>query len=322
MRRFQLHRVLAIALLVGAFVATGGALASALVAPAPGSVGADSEGAPRAVGDGSLGLRVGVRIEALGASLAREMHLTPPVSPPVPVPGASRSVAANEAPVEMIPVDAEIALGLDEAAPRQTLEEGASAEVASVSATEAPRATEAFAIAAAVALALGALAWFWPSLKHVATRMLVAPLFAHVGRAEVFENGVRERIFGLVRDEAGISASELSAKSGVSWGTTIYHLDVLEQNQMVVSVKDGRYRRYFANGAGSAEKQIVSALRNPVSARVAEHVRNVPGLSQKDLASQTGLSPQALHWHANRLLKAGVVTKIRDGRVVRFFRSS
>ncbi len=167
------------------------------------------------------------------------------------------------------------------------------------------------------------LAWAWPTLKDVLGRAVVAPLYAHIGRAEVFENDVRERLFELVKTEPGISPSELSSRLGVSWGTTIYHLDVLEQNRMLVSVKDGRYRRYFENGGAAADRrEAVAVLRNAQTAAVAERVSMTPGLSQKDLAHAIGLSPQALHWHAARLLRAGIVTKVREGRVVRFYRSA
>lgn len=314
--RTAAHRLVALALVALSLLATTGAVASSLAAPAAHTEAAPG-GAASAPAESPLALRAALEVRALGVTLAREMRLASPADVDG-APAVSKRVSTDDARAAL-PVSAALAASIDEAAPRSTLEEAPVVGVQSARAAEAPLATEAYAIAAATALALGALAWCWPSIKHLAGRVLVAPLFAHVGRAEVFENGVRERIFALVKSEPGISASELSAQSGVSWGTTIYHLDVLEQNRMVVSVKDGRYRRYFVNGAGASEKEVISALRNPVSARIAQHVKSVPGLSQKDLASQTGLSPQALHWHANRLLKAGVVTKIRDGRVVRFF---
>jgi predicted transcriptional regulator len=178
----------------------------------------------------------------------------------------------------------------------------------------------ATAAAAAVAFAgAGLLAYFWATIKKAIALPLVA-LYAKISRAEVFENAVRERIFQAIRDHPGLSASDLAQRAGVAWGTTIYHLDVLEQTRMVTSLREGRHRRYFENGAQlSAAKETVAILQNPVTAQIAQTVQTMPGLTQKDLAQATGLTPQALHWHLLRLVKTGVVRKQREGRVVRHF---
>jgi predicted transcriptional regulator len=168
--------------------------------------------------------------------------------------------------------------------------------------------------------------YFWGAVKAWAGRALVVPaigLYAKISRAEVFDNGVREHIFEAIRARPGVSASDLAKLAGVSWGTTIYHLEVLEQNRMVTSLRKGRHRRYFENGAQlDATKDVVALLQNPVTATVAQTVRASPGATQKDLAHATGMSPQALHWHLARLCQAGLVRKERAGRFVRHFAST
>ena len=169
-------------------------------------------------------------------------------------------------------------------------------------------------LAGATLAALAALTWVWPHLKKLA----VLGLYAHIGRAEALENQVRERVFALIKAEPGIHASDLAAKAGVSWGTATYHLDVLSQCGMIVAHKDGRYRRYFANGC-PGDKDVQSILRNARSAAVRDLVALRPGLSQRDLSEAAGMSPQALHWHLVRLERAGLVRREREGRIVRHF---
>ncbi len=182
-----------------------------------------------------------------------------------------------------------------------------------------PAETVAWAAVAALGAA-GALAWFWPHLKKLVGLAAVAPLYARITRQEVFENAVRERIFTLVKGDPGISASDLSARAKVSWGTTMYHLEVLEQNRMVASMKQGRYRRYFINGAElSGTKEEVAILKNTKTAAVADVLTKAPGLTQKEISRATDMSPQALHWHMGRLVDAGLVRKEREGRVVRHY---
>lgn len=188
--------------------------------------------------------------------------------------------------------------------------------------TTLPPAAAPAAVAAAAFTLAGIAAYFWTSIKTWAAGPLVG-LYAKISRAEVFDNSVRERIFQAIRANPGLSASDLARLGDVSWGTTIYHLDVLEQTCMVSSIRRGRYRRYFENGAALAtSKDAVAVLRNTVTANVVETLRSRPGVTQKELAAATNMSPQALHWHLARLVETGLIRKEREGRVVRHFASA
>lgn len=248
-------------------------------------------------------------------------HVEPPVVSEAALPGFSvvRDVRVEQAGVA---VDAALDLAAGSHRAKTTAAVG---EVATSSARAfvATPGAPAMAVAAAAFTLAGALAYFWGTLKAWATRGLALPLvglYAKISRAEVFDNSVRERIFAAIRDNPGLSASDLARLANVSWGTTIYHLEVLEQTRMVSSLRKGRYRRYFENGAALAtSKDAVAILRNPVTARVVDMLRARPGVTQKELAGATGMSPQALHWHLARLVETGLVRKEREGRVVRHF---
>jgi DNA-binding transcriptional ArsR family regulator len=176
------------------------------------------------------------------------------------------------------------------------------------------------ALAASAFTLAGLAAWLWGPAAKKALLLPVLGLYARVTRAEVFDNSVRERIFHAIKANPGLSASDLAKAAGVSWGTTIYHLDVLEQNRMVTSLRKGRHRRYFENGAAlTVPKETVAVLQNPVTAQVVTSIQGQPGATQKELAGRVGLTPQALHWHLQRLVAVGLVRKERDGRVVRHF---
>ena len=173
-------------------------------------------------------------------------------------------------------------------------------------------------VASAFTLA-GLATYFWGGVKKALLLPFIG-LYARITRAEVFDNSVRERIFHAIKASPGLSASDLAKAAGVSWGTTIYHLDVLEQNRMVTSLRKGRHRRYFENGAAlSVPKETVAVLQNAVTAQVVSSIKGQPGATQKELASRVGLTPQALHWHLQRLVQVGLVQKVREGRVVRHF---
>lgn len=308
----KVHRVLSLialalaaASLAPSLLAAQGVAASAPVTTTPAAV--TTEGADL------YGLDAALALEAAGLVVERSVgrDVADPGTTLVPDHEVQADLG-DVAPTDL-PVDA--ALGL--AALREkgaTTSHPLSAQVASSGPAYA-LASPVVAIAAASGFALVAAAlWLWPHLKKVA----LLGLFAHIGRAEVFDNEVRERVFALIRAEPGIHATDIATKTGVSWGTALYHLEVLEQNAMVAVHKDGRYRRYFVSGAG-VEKQMTSVLRNERTAGVRDTIAGRPGLTQKELSEAVGMSPQALHWHVVRLDRAGLVRKERDGRTVRHF---
>ncbi|HUR68473.1 MAG TPA: helix-turn-helix domain-containing protein [Candidatus Thermoplasmatota archaeon] len=257
-----------------------------------------------------------------GASIDRELGLDQAGL------GCGRSSEAEtdaSQPPPCFGLDASLELAAGSHRTRETTRTDASAQSATTRAVLTPGA-EAIAVAAAALTIAGAIAYSWGGVKAIALRYGLLPaiaLYAKISRAEVFDNSVRERIFQAIRDHPGRSASDLARLADVSWGTTIYHLDVLEQTRMVTSLRKGRYRRYFENGATLvASKDIVAVLQNPVTAGVVDTIRRAPGATQKELASATNMTPQALHWHLVRLVENGVVRKEREGRVVRHFCAS
>lgn len=168
--------------------------------------------------------------------------------------------------------------------------------------------------------ALVAFVAYWPWLKHAATALVVAPLYTRIGRDEVLEHGKREEIYTLIRANPGIHAHDVSAKAGIGWGTTVYHLKLLEDNRLVVSRRLGRYKRFYVNaGHVTQHKDAYAALRHETTAAVARAVRATPGLIQKDLCASLGLQPSLVSWHIDRLEEAGLVKKVKEGRTVRYF---
>ena len=249
------------------------------------------------------------------------VNLQPPGASKAPLPGLSvdRDLGATEA---GLAVDASIDLA---AGSHRVKDARAGSSELSTTASimrSIPPGAAPVAVAATAFTIAGIVAYFWTSIKTWLAAPLVG-MYAKISRAEVFDNNVRERIFGAIRANPGLSASDLARLADVSWGTTIYHLDVLEQTRMVSSIRKGRYRRYFENGAAlTTSKDTVAVLRNPVTANVVDILRARPGVTQKELAGATSMSPQALHWHLARLVETGLVRKEREGRVVRHFLAS
>lgn len=168
--------------------------------------------------------------------------------------------------------------------------------------------------------AAAAAAYYWPLLKW-ALSSLLAPLYARVPKERVLDHKGREFVYELVRQEPGVSTNRLAREVPFGWSTLTYHLRVLERNEAIVSLRDGRYRRFFDRESGrfaNGRKWVVAALRNPLTLTLARCVLTQPGLTQKELGERQRLAPSTIHWHMERLLDARLVDKRRDGHNVRY----
>jgi predicted transcriptional regulator len=187
-------------------------------------------------------------------------------------------------------------------------------EGAGVRAEYDPGLTQTAAAVSLVAVLGGLMAWFWPALKFA-----IAPLYTRIPTDAVLMHGARENIYRLIREEPGIHAHEVADRLQLGWGTTVYHLKLLERNHLIVSRHEGRYKRFFITGDQHLQHQdAVALLRNATSRSIAGAVAAQPGLIQKQVCQALGLSPSLASWHLQRLEGAGVVKAERQGRVVRY----
>ncbi|HLE48328.1 MAG TPA: MarR family transcriptional regulator [Candidatus Thermoplasmatota archaeon] len=176
--------------------------------------------------------------------------------------------------------------------------------------------------AAGGGLLLGAAVYAWPSARWRFTRLLFFPLYARLRKEEILENPLRDDILHAVEQQPGISASELGRRLECGWGTLVYHLTVLERMQLVSSAREGRHKRFFAQGRiNYTDKGAVGLLANPAARTILDAIRAVPGIIQKELGERLNLAAGTIAWHVERLEAEGLVVREEDGRSVRYFPS-
>ncbi|MFA5862138.1 MAG: hypothetical protein WDA16_10635 [Candidatus Thermoplasmatota archaeon] len=175
------------------------------------------------------------------------------------------------------------------------------------------------AAGAGAAALIAGVVYFWPRLKFVGTLFLI-PLYTRIERTAVLEHEKRDEIYELIRSAPGIHAHEIGEKTHIGWGTTVYHLKLLENHSLVVSKKSGRYKRFFVNtGEYTKKKDIYGALRNDTAKAVADFIVNHPGCNQKEMCAALSIQPSLASWHVEKLESVELVKRVKDGRMVRYF---
>lgn len=123
----------------------------------------------------------------------------------------------------------------------------------------------------------------------------------------------RRRIYECVVDNPGAHLRDITRRCNMPLGTALYHLDYLDVNGVIVSRRDGRYKRYFAAHAlGRLEKELMSALRHDVPRRILAVLLAVGEASQRSLCTAIGVSRSTLSFHVNNLVRQSIVRRI-DG---------
>lgn len=121
----------------------------------------------------------------------------------------------------------------------------------------------------------------------------------------------RRRIFECVTANPGAHLRDLARRCATPLGTCLYHLDCLETSGLIVSRRDGRYKRYFgSHSLGRREKEVVSLLRHSAPRRLVTALLSQGGATQRQLCDAIRVSRSTVSFHLARLVAEGVVGRV------------
>ncbi|PKK86291.1 MAG: hypothetical protein CVT48_01790 [Thermoplasmata archaeon HGW-Thermoplasmata-1] len=167
---------------------------------------------------------------------------------------------------------------------------------------------------------LGAIIYALPNLKYGLAKIFVVPLYSKVKKNMVLEHETRYRMFAAIKDNRGMNMSELKKISGVGWGQVAYHLDVLEREGYVTSVRHGRSRRFFIKGEIDYWKREREAvLKNRATQEIYGIIKDNPGIIQRILAERMGFAHSTVNWHVGQLRGVELVEERHTGRSTHYF---
>jgi len=129
----------------------------------------------------------------------------------------------------------------------------------------------------------------------------------------------RRRIYDAVCKYPGTHLREIGRTVSLSANLVDYHLLYLEKRELVYSLQDGLYKRYFPKDAigeskrkdliSSPDKRIVSLLRQQVPFRITLLILKNGPMTHGRIVESIRKSPSTVSHHLDKLMKAGVVSK-------------
>ena len=200
--------------------------------------------------------------------------------------------------------------GVLDLAPTQTESEGPAIPVRMPSPREV-------AVPSGLAI-LGAAAYAVARWRLIGPWFLL-PLYSRLANGDLLKNEVRAKLHDVLTEHPGLSLQELCEASGAGWGTTVYHLQRLEQAGMITSKRQGHHRRFYVQGeVDRRDMAALGMLRNETPAKIARYLLEDPGCNQKDVCEALGISPSLAHKHLKRLEAENLVTTEREWRSVHY----
>jgi DNA-binding MarR family transcriptional regulator/fibronectin type 3 domain-containing protein len=154
----------------------------------------------------------------------------------------------------------------------------------------------------------GAAAYAEPSKYRIT--LLLAPLIAK--KEEVLDNKTRHALLGIIMVRPGIHYSALREEFGLSNGAAAYHLDVLEKEEYIRSVRDGVLKRFYSTD--TKVPRTTEMTPEEVRATILEFVRSRPGVSQKRIINELGIDRDSVGYYLREMVKEGTLRSSREGR--------
>ena len=126
------------------------------------------------------------------------------------------------------------------------------------------------------------------------------------------DNSNRYSIHGLIIDKPGIHYSEIIREFDLTNGVAAYHLSVLERENFIRSVRDGRLKRFYSTYTKVPQDQ----KRTPEELRwgILDYVKSRPGVSQKDIVNALGISRDSTGYFLREMVKERKLESSRKGK--------
>ncbi|MCW4029715.1 MAG: winged helix-turn-helix transcriptional regulator [Candidatus Bathyarchaeota archaeon] len=150
-------------------------------------------------------------------------------------------------------------------------------------------------------------------LKLTATVPLIIATSLH-SNTHVLDQPTRQEIYTFIKDNPGVHFRGICNGLELSVGVVQYHLDVLEHTGLIESYGDGQIKRFFqADTFTGTQMQLISLVKHQTTGQILEILVQSGNLLHRDLATELGVSSQALTWQMNQLKNAGLIQSEKIG---------
>jgi parallel beta-helix repeat protein len=130
------------------------------------------------------------------------------------------------------------------------------------------------------------------------------PLYTRIKKDQVLNHYLRGRINGYIEANPGEHYNAIKYALNINNGALTYHLRVLERENVIVSKRDGMYKRFYPKSANIPKNY---RRLSDVQKRIVKTINEFEGITQTEIANKLDISPQVVNYHVKILETAGIV---------------
>jgi predicted transcriptional regulator len=142
-------------------------------------------------------------------------------------------------------------------------------------------------------------------------------MYSKLKKEDVLDHFVRGQIYGLIRLQPGAHYNFIKQKLDLKNGVLSYHLSTLEREGYVLSEMDGIYRRFYPNSVKFEVDYPI--FLSKLQERIVDFIKSRPGLTQKEVAKELGISTSTANDNIQVLSQALILALKRDGKRTRCY---
>lgn len=136
--------------------------------------------------------------------------------------------------------------------------------------------------------------------------LFLTVLYSKLRKTKILDHYIRGRIQGYITANPGSHYNMIKADLQINNGNLAYHLQVLERQGYIRSVRDGIYKRFYPD--------TMSVPRPPsLQERILVLLRTHPGLTQKEIAIKLDEKPSTINDYVRRMVAASLLRVERAG---------
>jgi predicted transcriptional regulator len=143
------------------------------------------------------------------------------------------------------------------------------------------------------------------------------PLYTKLRKDKILDQRTRGLIQGYITANPGCNYTIIRDNLDLADGTLTYHLQVLEREGFVYSIREGLFRCFYPQGVPPPRRGKLHL--SDVQADIVRIVKRIPGITVGEIATAMNRRPNVISYHLKLLKEGGLVRMEEDGRHVRVY---
>jgi predicted transcriptional regulator len=131
---------------------------------------------------------------------------------------------------------------------------------------------------------------------------------------EVLELETRREIYDFIKKFPGLHMREIQRKLDIPIALVEYHLNIMEKAEIVTTIKEEGYKRYYAASraslTGHNERKLLGTLRMRIPLHITLYLLKNKKRTHSEISKDLDIKPSKLSFHLKKLQKIGIVKKL------------